>query len=79
MADINTIDGAAQSSELKPSWIRPKDVQKYFGIGRTALYAILAENKIRNVSMRKRGQRHGTRLINYQSLHDYLESLAKGG
>ena len=76
---ITTQDGATHSSELKPLWLRPKDVQKHFGIGRTALYALLAENKIKNVSLRKRGQRHGTRLISYDSLSKHFDSLAQGG
>lgn len=71
--------GAAQQGELKPEWIRPKDVPRFFGLGRTATYTLLAEGKVKSVSMRKRGQRHGARLISYSSLKDYLESLAEGG
>lgn len=68
--------GAAPQGELKPEWIRPKDVPRYFGIGRTRIYELIAEHKIKSVSMRKRGQRHGTRLISYASVVAYLESLA---
>jgi hypothetical protein len=75
----HTDAGAAKHGELKPEWIRPKDVPRYFGLGRTATYALLSEGKLRSVSMRKRGQRHGTRLISYDSLKNYLESLAEGG
>lgn len=71
--------GAAQQGELKPEFIRPKEVLRYFGLGRTAVYELIAANKIRSVSMRKRGQRHGTRLISYDSLKNYLESMATGG
>lgn len=75
----HTDAGATSQGELKPEWIRPKDVPRFFGLGRTATYALLADNKIRSVSMRKRGQRHGARLISYDSLKNYLESLAEGG
>ena len=67
--------GATPQGELKPEWIRPKDVPKIFGIGRTRIYELIAENKVKSLSMRKRGQRHGTRLISYASLSAYLESL----
>lgn len=77
--DTQQCAGAVQQGMPKPEWIRPKDVPKYFGIGRTQLYSILAENKIKSVSMRKRGQRHGTRLISYDSLSVWLESMATGG
>ena len=75
----HTDAGAAQQDALKPEWIRPKDVPRFFGLGRTAVYELLAANKIRSVSMRKRGQRHGARLISYDSLKNYLDSLAEGG
>lgn len=75
----HTTAGAVQQDALKPEWIRPKDVPRFFGLGRTATYALLSEGKVKSVSMRKRGQRHGTRLISYDSLKNYLESLAKGG
>lgn len=71
--------GAASYNAIRPEWIRPKDVPRFFGLGRTATYALLAEGKVKSVSMRKRGQRHGTRLISYDSLKKYLESLAEGG
>ncbi|NQW99673.1 helix-turn-helix domain-containing protein [bacterium] len=77
--DTNTKDGVAPQGDLKPEWIRPKDVQRFFGLGRTQTYELLAANKIKSVSMRKRGQKHGTRLISYSSLSAFLESLATGG
>jgi hypothetical protein len=66
-------------STPRPEWLRPKDVPKYFGIGRSKTYELLATGKVKSVSLRKRGQKHGTRLISYDSLAAYLESLAKGG
>ena len=60
----------------KPEWIRPKDVPKYFGIGRSRLYDLLGGGKIKTVSLRQRGQKHGTRLISYDSIAAYLEALA---
>jgi hypothetical protein len=80
---MNTTDnnnaGAALQGELKPEWIRLKEVPRIFGIGRTRIYELIAEKKIKTISMRKRGQRHGARLISYSNLAAYLESLATGG
>ena len=72
-------DGATNTGALKPEWIRPKDVPRIFGIGRTRIYELIAENRIKSISLRKRGQRHGTRLISYDSLSAYLDSLVQGG
>jgi len=66
-------------STPRPEWLRPREVPTYFGIGRSKLYELIAENKIKSVSMRSRGQKHGTRLVSYDSLVAYLDSLASGG
>jgi|LakMenEpi03Aug12_release.lakeMendotaPanAssembly.Ray.scaffolds.fasta_scaffold2735060_1 hypothetical protein len=77
--ELDNKAGAAPHGELKPEWIRPKDVPRFFALGRTKIYELLAEGKVRSVSLKKRGQKHGTRLISYDSLSAYLESLATGG
>lgn len=60
----------------RPEWLRPRQVPHYFGIGRSKLYELIFEGKIRTVSMRERGAKHGTRLVSYDSLSSYLDSLA---
>lgn len=77
--DAQPNDRAAQKSALKPEWLRPKDVPPVFGIGRSRIYELIAEGKVKSVSLRQRGQKHGTRLISYDSIAAYLESLAEGG
>lgn len=66
-------------STPRPEWLRPKDIPKFFGIGRSKIYELIAAGKVKSVSLRKRGQKHGTRLISYDSLAAYLESLDSGG
>lgn len=63
----------------RPEWLRPKDIPKFFGIGRSKSYELIASGKVKSVSLRKRGQKHGTRLVSYDSLAAYLETLAEGG
>ncbi len=65
--------------ESRPEWLRPKDIPKFFGIGRSKSYELIAAGKVKSVSLRKRGQKHGTRLVSYDSLASYLETLAEGG
>jgi hypothetical protein len=66
-------------SEPRPEWLRPKDIPKIFGLGRSKSYELIASGKVKSVSLRKRGQKHGTRLVSYDSLAAYLENLAEGG
>ena len=63
----------------RPEWLRPKDIPKFFGIGRSKTYEVITDGKVKSISLRKRGQKHGTRLVSYDSLANYLESIASGG
>lgn len=77
--ELDNKAGAAKQGELKPEFLRPAAACRVFALGRTKIYELIAEGKIASVSLRRRGQRHGSRLISYDSLKNYLESLAEGG
>lgn len=67
-------------SGVPPEWIRlPKPTHQcpHSGLSRSKLNElILGPNPpVRSVSLRKRGQLRGTRLISYDSLMDYLNGL----
>lgn len=66
-------------SDQRPEWLRPNQIPIYFGIGRSKAYELIADGKVKSVSLRKRGQKHGTRLVSFDSIAAYLESLAEGG
>lgn len=77
---------ATQSDDhqLRPEWIRMpgnKGRCPYTGLGRSLLYTLVtpcAANghmpPVRSVSVRRRGNMRGVRLIHLQSLLDYLDS-----
>lgn len=75
----NTQDMGLAAHGQRPEWLRPKDMARLFGIGRTKTYELIANRKIKSVSLRMPSQRHGTRLISYDSVVEYLESLVEGG
>jgi hypothetical protein len=50
------------------------DKRALFGISRSKLYELITAGHIRSVSLRKRGQVKGTRLIQYDSLCAFLEA-----
>ena len=60
----------------KPEWLRIPQAIQTFGIGRTKLYQLITDRRIKSTSLRERGQVRGTRLISYDSLNDYLNNLA---
>jgi len=88
IADLKATIAAAtdvQSPISKPEWIRLPNKGRcpYTGLGRSTLYTLATpcetnghKPPVRSVSLRRRGTARGVRLIDLQSLLDYLESQA---
>ena len=69
----------------RPVWVRPPKggLERFSGLGRSKLYQLAAERRIRSVSLRSPGQVKGCRLFNLASILEYIErceieSLAAG-
>jgi hypothetical protein len=60
----------------KPEWLRVAEAVRIYGIGRSSLYVLVAEGKIRSAVIRRRNALRGTRLINCDSLAAFIESHA---
>ena len=58
-----------------PEWGRVADVQRLLGIKRGTLYTLIASGHIKSVSMRRKGNVRGCRLILLSSVAAYLQSL----
>lgn len=59
-------------------WLTIKDASRLFSIGRSSLYNLLNEGKLRSVSLRIRGNLRGKRLISAESLRMLMESGTEG-
>ena len=62
---------------LRPEWLRIPDAVRLFDIGRSSLYELIAEGKIKSVCLRQRGSTRGIRLLSADSLGKYIEGLAE--
>lgn len=60
---------------IQPEFGRWQDVQRLYGIKRGTLYNLVAEGRIRSVSLRRKGNLHGCRLFYLPSISQYLNSL----
>lgn len=69
------VNVANPGTHVLPEFGRWQDVQRLFGIKRGTLYNLMAEGKVKSVSMRRKGNIHGCRLFYLQSVRDYLHSL----
>lgn len=59
-------------------WISIKQATHLFSIGRSSLYALLGEKKIKSICLRIRGQERGKRLLSAESLRLFLEAGGEG-
>jgi len=70
---------AVQCGAVRPEWLRIPDASRISGIGRSSLYTLIKEGKIKSVCLRKRNSVRGIRLVNADSLNAFIESFANGG
>lgn len=63
-----------QSSRAE--WLRIPDAVRIFSLGRTTIYRLLQEGKIKSATLVRRGNIRGRRLLEANSIRVYLESLA---
>ena len=57
-------------------WMRVRQAVRCFSIGRSSLYKLLNKGAVKSVSIKERGALRGIRLINGDSVRNYLENLA---
>jgi predicted DNA-binding transcriptional regulator AlpA len=62
---------------MRPEWIRIDDAIRIFGISRSKLYELFNERKIRTFCLRQRNKLKGIRLINLDSLSEFMEAEAQ--
>jgi hypothetical protein len=59
----------------KPEWLRIPAAIEIFGLRRSLLYSLIQDGLIKSACVRRRGNVRGVRLISYDSLADYVESM----
>lgn len=72
------IEASAPPTVTKPEYVRLPAAgqhEHYSGLGRAHLNQLIRENRIKSISLRKRGAARGVRLIVLDSLLDYIKSF----
>lgn len=65
------------ASSTRPEWADAKVIKHLFGVGRSTLYRLEAEGKIRSSSLRERGKLRGKKLFSCDSVASYIEKMAQ--
>lgn len=60
-------------------WLRVPEAVAWSGLSKPKLYQLINAGLVKTAEVRQRGQVRGSRLIGFDSLRDYLNSLATGG
>jgi hypothetical protein len=69
-----TLEAVEASAAGSPEFLDAEGVEKHFDIRRAMLWRLLAEDKIRGVSIRKKGCLRGKRLFDCASIRQFLLS-----
>jgi len=64
------------AANARPEWADAKNITRIFGIGKSTLYRLESEGKIRSSSLRERGKLRGKKLFSCDSIAAYIEKMA---
>lgn len=64
------------ATNTRPEWADAKNITRIFGLGKSTLYRLEAEGKIRSSSLRERGKLRGKKLFSCDSVAAYIEKMA---
>src|SRR5947209_19437943 len=70
-------EAAARASHVDPEFVDIPGLEARWGIKRSLAYQLLADGKIRGVSLRRRGQIRGKRLFSVNIVRQFLRDQMK--
>jgi hypothetical protein len=71
-------EAAACASRPDPEFVDCKGLEAGWGIKRSLAYALLADGRIKGVSLRRRNQIRGKRLFSVDSVREFLHAQMEG-
>lgn len=73
--ETTTLDLQRETKQsIRPAWLKLDDAVSYSGIGRSKLYSLIDEGKIRSACLRERDKTRGSRIVNVRSLEAYISA-----
>jgi len=60
-----------------PEWARIPDIDQRFGIRRSKLYELIQSGEVVSTCIRRKGAKSGVRLINVESVREFLRNNAE--
>jgi len=75
LSNLSGFQTLEEIQELTPLWLRVPAAMRVSGLSRNQIFDCIASGKIRTKHLKNPGAKIGVRLINYESLKAYVESL----
>lgn len=69
---LSFVSSSQQLGVVAPEFVTSAQAETVFGLGKSFLYLLKSENKIKSVCIRKRGAARGKRLWSCDSIRAYL-------
>ena len=69
---LSSVSSSQQLGVVGPEFVTSAQAETIFGLGKSFLYLLKSENKIKSVCIRKRGAARGKRLWSCDSIRAYL-------
>jgi len=69
--------GLKTAGLIQPEWLRVNDAVMAFGLSRPHLFRAIVQNLVKSVHIKNPGAKKGIRLIETQSLRDYINTFSE--
>ena len=71
------IHGLKIAGVVQPEWLRVNDAVVVFGLSRPHLFKAILLGQVKSVHIKRSGAKKGIRLIEVESLRDYVRAFAE--
>jgi len=72
-----SVHGLKAIGVAQPEWLRVNDAVLMFGLSRPHLFRAIVQDRVRSVHIKNPGAKKGIRLIETQSLREYIHTFSE--
>jgi hypothetical protein len=69
---IEVVNAVLEVPEPEPRWGKPAYVMKHYGLPRYRVFELIKDRVVRSALIRRKGRKKGLRLIDLNSLDEFL-------
>jgi hypothetical protein len=71
------VHGLKAAGAVQPEWLRVNDAVMMFGLSRPHLFRAIVQDRVKSVHIKNPGAKKGIRLIETQSLRNYINTFSE--